>query len=96
MLPLARELGKAAGIRVFGIAPGVFESGMTVGNKEPGEESKGQAAKWANMNPGMVEYPLRMGRGEEFAEFVVDGIKNPMLNGFVVRLDGAVRMPSRL
>ena len=96
VLPLARELGRAAGIRVFGIAPGVFESGMTIGNTDPGAETKAQAAKFAKMNPGMVEYPLRMGKGEEFAEFVVNGIKSTMLNGFVVRLDGAVRMPSRL
>lgn len=109
VLPLAREVGRAAGIRVMGIAPGVFETGMTSRPRpaaaEPkkvegvevssSKEKKGVAGK-AGMNPNMVEYPLRMGRSEEFARLVKEIVENPMLNGGVIRLDGGVRMPSRL
>jgi NAD(P)-dependent dehydrogenase (short-subunit alcohol dehydrogenase family) len=119
VLPLARELGQKAGIRVLGVAPGVFETGMTVpkpkpkpeseskaggpkseaggkeGEEKPQKEKKGTGAR-AGVNPEMVNYPVRMGRGEEFARLVKDMIENPMLNGEVVRLDGGVRMPSRL
>lgn len=44
----------------------------------------------------VMEFPKRAGRGEEFAELVKHGIENMMLNGVVVRLDGGMRMPSRL
>jgi len=101
VLPLAREVGQAAGIRVMGIAPGLFESGMTVRppqKKESGGNKKkegGVAAK-AGFNPNMIEYPTRMGKGHEFARLVKEIVENPMLNGQVLRLDGAIRMPSRL
>lgn len=93
VLPLARELGKAAGIRVVGIAPGMFETGMTggMGGTEAGEE----AHKYM-VQRGMVEYPLRMGKPEEFAGFVVECLRNEMLNGNVFRLDAAAKFPSRL
>lgn len=103
VLPLARELGQAAGIRVMGIAPGLFESGMTmrprpVQKKEEGSRGKksGGAASKAGFNPNMIEYPLRMGKGEEFARLVKEILENSMLNGQVLRLDGAIRMPARL
>lgn len=107
VLPLARELGQKAGIRVLGIAPGVFETGMTVPKAKPakaeagsssdsGKQKKAPAGARAGINPEMVNYPMRMGKGEEFARLVKEMIENPMLNGIVVRLDGGVRMPSRL
>ena len=110
VLPLARELGQKAGIRVMGIAPGVFETGMTTPpKKKPQSEQDQQAPKKeglkkekaatgarAGMNTEMIQYPARTGRGHEFARLVREIVENPMLNGFVIRLDGAVRMPSRL
>lgn len=106
VLPLARELGQKAGIRAMGIAPGVFQTGMTVPpkkkatpgppKKEGAEKPKGSTGARAGVNPEMIQYPTRMGRGEEFARLVKDIIENPMLNGFVIRIDGGVRMPSRL
>lgn len=103
VLPLARELGQKAGVRVVGVAPGVFETGMTVRPKPKGEgegerkekERKGTGQR-AGANMEMVNYPVRMGKGEEFARLVREIIENPMLNGDVIRLDGGVRMPSRL
>ena len=102
VLPLAREVGQQAGIRVLGIAPGVFETGMTKrprpkgGAKKDGNDKGGATAARAGVNKEMVNYPIRMGRGEEFASLVKQIIENPMLNGEVIRLDGGVRMPSRL
>jgi len=106
VLPLARELGQKAGIRVMGIAPGVFQTGMTVppkkktsapAKKEGAEgKSKGTTGSRASMSTEMIQYPTRMGRGDEFARLVKEIVENPMLNGGVIRLDGAVRMPSRL
>ena len=115
VLPLAREVGQSAGIRVMGIAPGVFETGMTKppkskkpaevkpsasSSKTPGREvtkkQQGGAGSRAGFNPNMIEYPTRMGKGYEFARLVKEIVENPMLNGQVLRLDGAVRMPSRL
>ena len=93
VLPLARELGKAAGIRVLGIAPGLFETAMS-GNL--GGKDAAKAVQDMMINSGMVEFPLRMGKPEEFARFVVECLQNEMVNGNVFRLDGAVRMPSRL
>ena len=106
VLPLARELGQKAGIRVLGIAPGGFQTGMTVPKKSPaaptkkeGQSSssqKGGSKPVFSTNPEMLQYPNRMGKAEEFARLVRDMVENPMLNGEVVRLDGAVRMPTRL
>lgn len=107
VLPLAREVGRTAGIRVMGIAPGLFETGMTKPPKKQDQEKKkdegvdskkkgGGVAGRAGFNPNMIEYPTRMGRGDEFARLVKEIVENPMLNGQVLRLDGAIRMPSRL
>lgn len=116
VLPLARELGQKAGVRVLGVAPGVFETGMTVPpakkkeagadpsvstagsskSAESGKDKKAPTGQRAGFNREMVNYPMRMGKGEEFGRLVKDMIENPMLNGVVVRLDGGVRMPSRL
>ena len=107
VLPLARELGGKAGVRVVGVAPGVFETGMTVPKGKGGEKGgSGQGGgkerkpagtgRRAGVNPEMVNFPVRMGRGEEFARVVKEIIENPMINGDTIRLDGGVRMPSRL
>lgn len=104
VLPLARELGKKVGIRVMGIAPGMFESSITIPPKtaqsppkrEGGEMPKRNTVTSAGVNKEMIQYPSRMGRGEEFARLVKEIVGNPMLNGGVIRLDAAVRMPSRL
>ena len=83
-LPAARELAKF-GIRVVAIAPGVFETAMM------------QAAPDA-VRQSLVEqaaFPPRFGRADEFAQLVQQIIENPMLNGAVIRLDGALRMGAR-
>ncbi len=80
-LPIARELARY-GIRVMTIAPGVFETPM-VGQIPPDiAEALGKA----------VPFPPRLGRPAEFASLVAEIIRNPMLNGEVIRLDGAIRM----
>jgi len=80
-LPVARELARN-GIRVMTIAPGIFETPM-VGQIPPDiAESLGK----------MVPFPPRLGRPEEFASLVSEIIRNEMLNGEVIRLDGAIRM----
>ena len=80
-LPMARELARY-GIRVVTIAPGVFETPM-VGQVPPEvAEALGKA----------VPFPPRLGRPPEFASLVREIIGNVMLNGEVIRLDGAIRM----
>ena len=81
-LPLARELG-ALGIRVMTIAPGVFETPLF---KETSSERLDQLEH-------QVPFPPRLGRPSEFAALVRHIIENPMLNGEVIRLDGALRLP---
>ena len=80
-LPIARELARH-GIRVMTIAPGIFETPMGA-NLSP--EVKESLEK-------MVPFPPRLGRPEEFASLVREIIHNVMLNGEVIRLDGAIRM----
>jgi NAD(P)-dependent dehydrogenase (short-subunit alcohol dehydrogenase family) len=80
-LPIARELGRY-GIRMMSIAPGIFETPMM--GQIPAE-AKAALEK-------MVPFPPRLGRGTEFASLVRQIIENPMLNGEVIRLDGAIRM----
>jgi NAD(P)-dependent dehydrogenase (short-subunit alcohol dehydrogenase family) len=104
VLPLARELGQSCGVRVTAIAPGVFETGMTrksktgarTGGASTAPEKKVKEKAGGGFNREMVNYPVRMGRGEEFARLCKEIIENPMLNGDCYRLDGGVRMPSRL
>lgn len=83
-LPAARELAEH-GIRVAAIAPGVFETPMVGGMKPELKESLGRVAP----------FPARLGRPAEFAALVAAIVENPMLNGEVIRLDGAGRMGSR-
>ncbi len=80
-LPMARELARF-GIRVMTIAPGIFDTPLLAGLPEPARQSLGQ----------QVPFPPRLGRPEEFAALVRHLIENEMLNGEVIRLDGAMRM----
>src|SRR6516164_4692006 len=80
-LPLARELARV-GIRVMTIAPGTFDTPLLAGLPEAARQSLGQ----------QVPFPSRLGRPEEFAALARHIIENPMLNGAVLRLDGAMRM----
>ena len=80
----ARDLAQY-GIRVAGIAPGVFGTPMMSGL---GDEVK------AGLE-ALVPHPARLGRPEEYAALVEHIVANPYLNGEVIRLDGALRMPPR-
>ncbi len=83
-LPAARELA-ASGIRVCAIAPGIFETPMLRGLPQEVQDSLGAA----------VPFPSRLGKPDEYARLVLAIIDNPMLNGEVIRLDGALRMQPR-
>lgn len=83
-LPIARELARF-GIRVMTIAPGLFETPMMAGLSEEVKASLGT----------QVPFPPRLGRPEEYAALVEHIIQNPMLNGDVIRLDGALRMAAK-
>lgn len=83
-LPAARELA-GLGIRVVAIAPGLFATPMLLGMPE-----KVQAGLAST-----VPFPARFGRPEEYAALVLHVLANPMLNGAVLRLDGALRMAAR-
>ncbi|ASY66961.1 Short-chain dehydrogenase/reductase SDR (plasmid) [Sinorhizobium sojae CCBAU 05684] len=81
-LPAARELARF-GIRVMAIAPGLFETAMSAGLPD---DVRGEILK-------AVPFPSRMGDANEFARLVQCIVENPMLNGSVIRLDAAARMP---
>jgi NAD(P)-dependent dehydrogenase (short-subunit alcohol dehydrogenase family) len=83
-LPLARELARS-GIRVTSIAPGIFDTPMLAGLPEDARESLGR----------QVPFPSRLGKPEEYAALVGHIVENEMLNGEVIRLDGAIRMAAR-
>jgi NAD(P)-dependent dehydrogenase (short-subunit alcohol dehydrogenase family) len=80
-LPIARELARF-GIRVMTIAPGIFETPMLANLPEEAKVSLGQ----------QVPFPARMGQPTEYAALVKHILENQMLNGEVIRLDGAIRM----
>lgn len=80
-LPVARELARY-GIRVMTIAPGIFETPMMASLTPEVQASLGK----------MVPFPPRLGRPPEFASLVREIVVNAMLNGEVIRLDGAIRM----
>jgi NAD(P)-dependent dehydrogenase (short-subunit alcohol dehydrogenase family) len=80
-LPIARELARH-GIRVVTIAPGLFETPMMSGMSAEVQESLGK----------MVPFPPRLGRPPEYASLVAEIIRNEMLNGESIRLDGAIRL----
>lgn len=83
-LPVARDLAQHQ-VRIMTIAPGIFWTPMLAGLPEAAQESLGKS----------VPHPSRLGRPEEFALMVESIIRNPMLNGEVIRLDGAMRMPPK-
>jgi len=83
-LPAARDLAKHQ-IRVMTVAPGIFITPMLVGLPQAAQDSVGQ----------QVPHPSRLGQPDEYAALVKSIIENPMLNGEVIRLDGAIRMAPR-
>jgi NAD(P)-dependent dehydrogenase (short-subunit alcohol dehydrogenase family) len=80
-LPIARDLSRS-GIRVMTIAPGIFETPMLMGMPQELQDALGK----------MVPFPPRLGRPAEYAQLVRHIAENEMLNGEVIRLDGAIRM----
>ncbi|MCS6836572.1 MAG: 3-hydroxyacyl-CoA dehydrogenase [Anaerolineae bacterium] len=83
-LPIARDLARD-GIRVVTIAPGLFDTPLLAGLPEPARLSLGQ----------QVPFPSRLGQPDEYAHLAQAIVENPMLNGEVIRLDGAIRMAPR-
>eukprot|EP00934_Nitzschia_sp_Nitz4_P008626 Nitzschia sp. Nitz4//scaffold66_size103028//89365//90293//NITZ4_004513-RA/size103028-snap-gene-0.147-mRNA-1//-1//CDS//3329556395//8616//frame0 len=81
-LPMARELSEF-GIRVMTIAPGLFLTPLLEGLPEKVQFELGAS----------VPFPSRLGRPDEYGQLACSILANPMLNGEVIRLDGAVRMP---
>jgi NAD(P)-dependent dehydrogenase (short-subunit alcohol dehydrogenase family) len=80
-LPIARDLSRN-GIRVMTIAPGIFETPMLLGMPQDVQDALGR----------MVPFPPRLGKPHEYAQLVRHIAENEMLNGEVIRLDGAIRM----
>jgi NAD(P)-dependent dehydrogenase (short-subunit alcohol dehydrogenase family) len=83
-LPAARDLAQY-GVRVCAIAPGLFDTPLMQTLPDAAREALGNAAP----------FPQRLGRPDEFAELVVAIVRNPMLNGETIRLDGALRLAPR-
>jgi NAD(P)-dependent dehydrogenase (short-subunit alcohol dehydrogenase family) len=83
-LPIARDLASMQ-IRVVTIAPGLFDTPLLAGTPDDVRESLGK----------QVPHPARLGRPAEFAALAAHIVANPMLNGEVIRLDGAIRMGPR-
>jgi len=83
-LPIARELARF-GIRVMTVAPGIFDTPMLAGLPEDARKSLGQ----------QVPFPSRLGDPSEYALLVEQIVRNPMLNGTTIRLDGALRMAAK-
>ena len=80
-LPMARDLA-GHGIRVMSIAPGIFDTPMLASLPEAARQSLST----------QIPFPSRFGKTSEFALLVQQIVENPMLNGEVIRLDGALRM----
>lgn len=83
-LPIAREMARH-GIRVMTVAPGVFDTPLMAGLPKAAQESLAQ----------QIPFPSRFGRPDEYAALVRHIIENEMLNGEVIRIDGALRMPPK-
>ena len=83
-LPMARDLA-ASGIRVVTVAPGIFKTPMLAGLPEAAQESLGK----------QVPFPSRLGDPDEYGALAQHIVENTMLNGEVIRLDGALRMAPR-
>lgn len=83
-LPAARDLAKI-GVRVMTLAPGTFDTPLLAGLPEQVRESLGAG----------IPFPQRLGRPSEYAQLVEAIVRNPYLNGEVIRIDGALRMPPK-
>ena len=83
-LPIARDLAEHL-IRVVTIAPGLFDTPLMAGTSEEVKTSLGE----------QVPHPARLGDPDEFGALAAHIVANPMLNGEVIRLDGAIRMAPR-
>jgi NAD(P)-dependent dehydrogenase (short-subunit alcohol dehydrogenase family) len=83
-MPAARDLS-SLGIRVCTIAPGLFDTPLLAALPQEARDQLGAG----------VPFPKRLGRPEEYAELAAHIVSNTMLNGEVVRLDGALRMPPK-
>ncbi len=83
-LPVARDLA-SLNIRVMTIAPGLFLTPLLMGLPQEAQDSLGK----------QVPHPARLGNPNEYANLAVHIVENPMLNGEVIRLDGAIRMAPR-
>ena len=83
-LPMARDLARS-GIRVMAIAPGIFETPMMLGMPQEVRDALG----------AMVPFPPRLGKPDEYAQLARAIVENTMLNGEVIRLDGAIRMAAK-
>ena len=83
-LPIASDLADKQ-IRVVTIAPGLFDTPLLAGLPEPAKASLG----------AQVPHPSRLGKPSEYGALAVHIVENPMLNGEVIRLDGAIRMAPR-
>jgi NAD(P)-dependent dehydrogenase (short-subunit alcohol dehydrogenase family) len=83
-LPAARDLARL-GIRVCTIAPGLFDTPLLAGLPEDARQALGD----------QIPFPSRLGRPQEYAQLACQIAENAMLNGEVIRLDGALRMPPK-
>ena len=83
-LPIARDLSREL-IRVMTIAPGLFKTPLLAGLPEEAQASLGK----------QVPHPARLGDPDEYGALAAHIVENPMLNGEVIRLDGAIRMAPR-
>ena len=83
-LPMARDLSRD-GVRVMTIAPGIFGTPMVMGMPQEVQDSLG----------AMIPFPSRLGKPSEYAHLAMTICENPVLNGEVIRLDGAIRMAPR-
>ena len=83
-LPVARDLARH-GLRICTIAPGLFRTPLLAGLPEPALDALGKS----------IPFPSRLGAPSEYASLACQILENPMLNGEVIRLDGALRMAPR-
>jgi NAD(P)-dependent dehydrogenase (short-subunit alcohol dehydrogenase family) len=83
-LPAARDLASAR-IRVCTIAPGLFDTPLLAALPEEARAALGAS----------IPFPPRLGRPSEYAQLACHIAENTMLNGEVIRLDGAIRMPPK-
>jgi NAD(P)-dependent dehydrogenase (short-subunit alcohol dehydrogenase family) len=83
-LPAARDMA-GRGVRVVTVAPGLFDTPLLAALPEEARNALGEG----------IPFPSRLGRPEEYAHLVGQIVANPMLNGEVIRLDGALRMPPK-